>query len=347
MAPTLLALTVVVLLAHALLLSGLPEPAGAGVRPGPVPLTVRQVTPAAAPRPEPPAAAAATRPSPRQAAQPPARPLREATDSMPVHPAAWPAAEPQQPGDGVAAAATEAMAAASEPEAAIADPGPAEPAPAGDVPPVYATRIPPAALLRYEMRRGALAGDGEMTWRPGPEGYELTIQGRAFGVPVLGWLSRGRFDDAGIAPDRFVDRRRGRGLRAASFQRDKGLITSSSSPLEHALLAGAQDRLSWIAQLAAVVEADPARFVAGEQVVMQVAGARGDADLWTFTVVAREPLELAGGRLDQALLLRREPRKPFDTRVEVWLDPSRHHLPARLRLTQAGGGDGLEFLLKP
>jgi hypothetical protein len=31
----------------------------------------------------------------------------------------------------------------------------------------------------------------------------------------------------------------------------------------------------------------------------------------------------------------------------VWLDPARHHLPVRLKLSTAGGGDSLEFLLKP
>ena len=146
--------------------------------------------------------------------------------------------------------------------------------------------------LNYELRRGMLTGQGELSWRPGAEGYEMQIEGIAFGLPLLGWLSRGGYDVAGLAPQRFVDRRRGRDVRAANFQRDKGLITWSGVTHEAALAAGAQDRLSWIAQLAAVVQAEPQRFVAGERVTMQVAGARGDADLWTFVVQGREPVDV-------------------------------------------------------
>ena len=46
-----------------------------------------------------------------------------------------------------------------------------------------------------------------------------------------------------------------------------------------------------------------------------------------------EPVDVPAGRLEAALLLQREPQRPYDTRVDVWLDPARHHLPARARLT--------------
>ena len=100
-------------------------------------------------------------------------------------------------------------------------------------------------------------------------------------------------------------------------------------------------------QLAAIVDADAARFRAGEQVEMAVTGSRGDTDLWTFTVTGQEAVELVGARLDRALLLKREPRKPYDTRVDVWLDPGRHHLPVRIRLSSERGGEALDFVLRP
>ena len=100
-------------------------------------------------------------------------------------------------------------------------------------------------------------------------------------------------------------------------------------------------------QLGAIVDADAARFRTGEQVEMAVSGSRGDTDVWTFTVTGHEAVELAGTRLDRALVLKREPRKPYDTRVEVWLDPGRHHLPARIRLSSERGGEALDFLLRP
>jgi hypothetical protein len=258
--------------------------------------------------------------------------------------ASAPAVE-QAPAVAHAAAPEGAPSASQEsPQAAASD---ARAPAGGSAPPLYATRLPPAAQLSYELRRGLLSGQGELLWRPGADSYELQIEGIAFGLPLLGWVSRGGFDAAGLAPQRFVDRRRGRDVRAANFQRDKGLITWSGVAAEAALAGGAQDRLSWLILLAGILAADPARQELGSQVVMQVAGARGDVDLWIFTVLRREAVEVVGGQVPDTLLLRREPRKPFDTAVEVWLDPARQHLPARLKLSTAGGGDSLEFLLKP
>ena len=98
----------------------------------------------------------------------------------------------------------------------------------------------------------------------------------------------------------------------------------------------------------AVVDAAPDRYRAGDKVAMVVAGARSDVDVWTFVVTGREAVDVVGQRIDGVLALRREPRKPYDTQVEVWLDPGRHHLPVRLKLSTAGnGGDSMEFVLRP
>ena len=358
--PALAGLVVGVLVAHALLLAGLPAGVGPGDDAGNRVLSARQIVVAVPVSPQPPSTAqpsAAPAPSPSPPRPAAAAPPAAAPDGPPVQPPAPPAevrAEP--PAEAASAPLTAAVASTLEPTptstAAPAAAPPAEPAAApstggGEAPPVYATQLPPAAQLSYELRRGLLSGQGELLWRPGADGYELQIEGIAFGLPLLGWASRGGFDAAGLAPQRFVDRRRGRDVRSANFQRDKGLITWSSVTGEAALAAGAQDRLSWMVQLAAIVAADPARQVPGARVVMQVAGARGDVDLWTFTVMLREAVDVVGARVPDTLLMRREPRKPFDTLVEVWLDPARHHLPARLKLSTSGGGESLEFLLKP
>ena len=363
--PALAGLVAGVLVAHALLLAGLPAGVGPGDEGGSRVLSARQIalpppapttSPAQSPVAAAPAAAPAAPTRPRAAAPappaPPAPPTAAALEAPapaaadPAPPPAEAASSPAPDAAPAVAAAPEAASAPPSPTAAEA-PAPAAPAAGGDAPPLYATRLPPAAQLSYELRRGLLTGQGELVWRPGADGYELQIEGIAFGLPLLGWASSGGFDAAGLAPQRFVDRRRGRDVRAANFQRDKGLITWSSVTGEAALAGGAQDRLSWMVQLAGIVTADTARQVPGARVVMQVAGARGDVDLWTFTVLRREAVDVVGSRVSDTLLMRREPRKPFDTLVEVWLDPARHHLPARLKLSIAGGGDSLEFLLKP
>jgi len=215
------------------------------------------------------------------------------------------------------------------------------------VPPTYRTRMPPSAALRYDLRRGALGGEGELRWQHDGSRYEMQLQGTVFGLLLLSQTSRGGFDAAGVAPERFVDRRRGRDPRVADFERAHARIRYSEGEAPQPLRAGAQDRLSWMAQLAAVVEADPPRWRSGAQVEMAVSGARGDSDVWTFTVVGRESVELEGARAPDALAFRREPRKPRDTGVEVWLDPARHHLPVRMRLSNGRDGEALQFVLIP
>jgi hypothetical protein len=232
-----------------------------------------------------------------------------------------------------------------EPEA------PATPALAGGTPlPRYATQLPPPVTLQYNLQRdgpGALGRQGlqaELRWRPAEAGYTLTL-----GFGAVGWASVGGFDADGVAPERHVETRRGREVRAANFRREAGptggRITFSGPPVEYTLLPGAQDRLSWMLQLPAVLEAEPELGQPGREVRLFVAGVRGDAAPWTFIVVERGPLDLPAGTVADAVHLQREPQRPYDTRVDVWLDPARHHLPVRVRLDHRGDGGGTDFLL--
>ena len=217
-------------------------------------------------------------------------------------------------------------------------------APDGADVPVYHTRLPPAFTLAYELRRGALSGSGELTWQPQGDGYDLRLEGRVVGLRLLALESRGTLDADGIAPVRYTDERRGRGTQAANFQRlagGGGKITYSGPSSEVALPRGAQDRVTWLVQLAAIAAADPARVGPGGHLSMFVSGARADADVWTLTHVRAETLDV-GGMPTPTLRLVREPRYAYDTRVDVWLDPARHYLPVRARLSNTAGGDAGE-----
>ena len=104
------------------------------------------------------------------------------------------------------------MAAASRPEETSSEP-------AVERLPVYPTRIPGAFRFVYQMSRGLISGRGELALRLSAEGYEAKLEGSVAGFSILEWISRGGFDDAGFAPLRFTDQRRGRGVQAANFQR--------------------------------------------------------------------------------------------------------------------------------
>ena len=209
--------------------------------------------------------------------------------------------------------------------------------------PLYPTALPPPALLRYGLRRGESSGSAVLSWEPVPaEGsYRLQLDGWLDGSLLMTQISSGGFDVAGLAPTRFTERRPRSGARAVNFQRERGIVSFSGPSFVHPLQAGMQDRLSWIVQLAGIVAADPQRSPAGAQTQLIVVGPRGDADSWVFVSAG---MQSAAGALP-AVLLVREPRKPYDLRIEVWLDPSRHHLPSRARLGTWPAGAVLELML--
>jgi hypothetical protein len=100
-------------------------------------------------------------------------------------------------------------------------------------------------------------------------------------------------------------------------------------------------------QLAAIVEADPARFVPGERITLFVTGTRGDAEAWEFVVLGTVPVDLAAGSFAEALHLRRKAQRPYDLQADVWLDPARHHLPVRALVETVPVGYLVELALRP
>jgi hypothetical protein len=214
----------------------------------------------------------------------------------------------------------------------------------GAPPPLYATQTPPPATLRYELRRGRLAGSGDLHWRPEAGRYTLRLEGSVVGLNVLTQVSEGALDAHGLAPSRFTDQRARRAAVAANFEREAGRIRFSGPSTEVPWQPGVQDRLSWMMQLAAVAAADPTLLAEGQRITLQVVGARGDASMWSFRSLGQEALTTFGVTVDTVHLLR-EPRSPYDTRVEVWLDPARHHLPIRATLGTSDE-DRLELRLR-
>jgi hypothetical protein len=223
--------------------------------------------------------------------------------------------------------------AALAPPAATTPASAASPAAAGEgaPPPLYATQIPPSATLRYELRRGRLTGSGDLRWQVEAGRYALRLEGSVVGLNVLTQVSEGEFDAHGLAPVRFTDQRARRAAVAANFEREAGRIRFSGPSTELPWQPGVQDRLSWMIQLAAVAAADPALVAEGQRITLLVVGARGDGSSWSFRSLGKESLSIFGATVDTVHLLR-EPRSPYDTRVEVWLDPARHHLPIRATL---------------
>jgi hypothetical protein len=304
----------------------------------PEPMRVRSVA-----APESPAPAAAM-PAPTATATAPTDAAQPARKPPPREPAAFaPPVEPVGPTaavETVTAAPTEAASAASSAAPIEAAQGAAA---ALVELPVYRTRVPAAGRWNYRLQRGMAVGEAELDWQPQPgAGYEMRLQGRIAGVTVLDWASHGAIDGAGIAPERYAIRRRGRDHQAANFQRDANKITFSGPTHELPLWPGVQDRLTWMLQLAAIVDAAPERFGLGARIVLMVVGARGGGDVWAFTVAGPDRIGET-----PALKLVREPRRARDVQVELWLDSARGHLPLKAVLAPTEGGAPLELQWQP
>jgi hypothetical protein len=219
--------------------------------------------------------------------------------------------------------------------------------------PVYPTRPPPSTALRYALVQGGReaapeTGSAELEWQSDPGTYSLRLATRVGDRPPREWRSIGAFDAAGVAPLRLVEHEGGRDRRALNFDRDGGRVRFSSATDAPAFAPGVQDRWSWIAQLAAIAEDATRRGRLPARWHLQVAGLHGELERWTFQVLppGAPPPELAsqgndvsapGGRAPALLHVLRATQRPYDLRIEAWLSPSLHHLPAGLRMSTPPG----------
>jgi hypothetical protein len=207
------------------------------------------------------------------------------------------------------------------------------------------TRLPESTELVFALQRGAHSGAARLSWRVDGKRYALSLQATLPSGRELEQHSEGGFDAAGLAPLRLADRRRGRDVRAANFQREHGKITFSGPRWELPLETGTQDRLSWLVQLVALIGGATDVLHDGSELAMWVVGARGAASHWRFEVRGQQRVDVAGEALD-AWWLVREPAHPYDLRVEVWLGTGQGHWPLKLRQTQIPGGEPLEWSLR-
>jgi hypothetical protein len=340
-----IAISVVVLLAHLAVLRTAPMALGlhtAAAPPTPPrPFTTRTVElvparPTAAAPPIAPALAPLKRQSTPRAQTETFKP-----EPASIHASGAVAADPQPPASEVADGqspdqASARPAAQDQTEApAEADPVALTPRPPRETAPlVSAYTLPGAVRLKYTVtaNKFPFSLNSELLWQQNGDSYEARLEYSAFGQSRV-QTSRGDITPQGLAPLRFSDKFRSE--VAAHFNREKGKVTFSANTPDVPLLAGAQDRLSILVQLAAMFAGAPDHFPEATTLTIQTIGPR-DADTWLFTVGREETLTLPGGELATVKLLR-NPRQAYDQRVELWLAPALGYLPARIRITESNG----------
>ncbi len=197
--------------------------------------------------------------------------------------------------------------------------------------------VAPPARVRYQLTAQShgitLSGDGELLWRHDGHQYEAQLQASARFLPTRTQRSTGALTAEGLAPQRFSDKSRHE--EATHFERESGKVIFSSNKPEAVLQPGAQDRLSVMLQLGALIAGAPQKYPAGTSISIQTASTR-DAEPWVFVVDGLQTLQLPGGTVE-GLKLSRQPRREYDVKVELWLAPGMAYVPVRLRLTQPNG----------
>ncbi len=186
-------------------------------------------------------------------------------------------------------------------------------------------------------------GSGTLKWITDGNDYQLRLESSALFVTLLTQTSVGKLGAEGLQPERFSDKRFNRSEKAAHFQRDVGKISFSGKQNSAPLQSGAQDRLSVLMQLAAMAAGGADQLTQAGQVSLQVANTE-EADTWMFVVNAAEKIQVPAGQA-MALHMVRNPRKEFDSRLELWLAPNLGYLPVRILQTEANGNT-LELLLR-
>jgi hypothetical protein len=183
-----------------------------------------------------------------------------------------------------------------------------------------------AKKLRYNAR-------GELLWKQDGQHYEATLQASILFIGSRTRTSTGSITPEGLAPQRFADKWRTE--QAAHFDQAQRRASFSANTPDVALHTAAQDQLSVILQIAGILAAEPTQYPPGAALALQTIGPK-DADTWIFTVEEREKIHLPSGEIDTQKLTR-NPRKPFDQKVELWLAPGMGYLPVRLKITNANG----------
>ncbi|MEB0110763.1 DUF3108 domain-containing protein [Variovorax sp. RTB1] len=306
-------------------------------------------TPAAASAPKPVhprAARTITPPKPRAPVETP-RPPPPPVEIVPqpavepvIEPAAKaPAVEPT-PADTTAATAPEAAASAPGGSGGAASAGNAGSgtSPQGAMTGPTALRVPGSVQLAFAVtgQQGASPMQGvfgRLDWLQDGNAYDARLALTFLFRTLRTQHSRGVIGPTGIEPERFSDNRKTE--VASHFVRDQGKVVFSNNAPSVPLLAGAQDRLSVVLQLGAMLSGNPARYPAGSAISVQTVSSR-DAEIWTFNVEGEEKLSLPAGDFTVRKLTR-SPRREFDDRIELWLAPDLGYLPVRIKQTQPNG----------
>lgn len=324
--------------------------------PAPDPVTVVALLHAPAPAP-----AAATPAPPKPAAAP--KPVRPLPALKVVPPPVAPPPDNTADGDAIppdgpgeppvtdsstvqasAAETTPAVELASATASATASGPPVpEAPPAEPVKPALKVSLPPSAELNFEVARtdregGTWSGLSTISWKQAAGAYKLSMEASVSvlvaRVNLVLLTSEGALGAGGIEPRTTTEKRRGKAQTATHFGGPDGKITFSASERSYPMVPGAQDKASFLMQLAAIGRADSAQFASGVELFV---GEEKDANPFGFVLVGQENINTPMGQLATWHLARPPRPGAYNSRLDIWLAPAHNWYPVQIRNTESNG----------
>ncbi len=177
---------------------------------------------------------------------------------------------------------------------------------------------------------------------PQPDRYEVKMVteaagwARIFASAPMTAQARGRLGPNGFQPERYAHQGPRRSeVTEFDYQKEEIRYESLKEPLP--LLKGIQDRLTFMLQLAWMLQANPEQFGLGQTVSLPIAG-RNKVEQVDFVVLSDADLSLPGGLVVPALHLssNRETSR-YSVKIDVWMDRTDRLLPVRVRFEEARG----------
>jgi hypothetical protein len=169
-----------------------------------------------------------------------------------------------------------------------------------------ALTLPTNGRWSYRLLWQGQEGDAWLDWSRSESHYRLALERRTPERLLPQWLSEGRWTAQGLVSERFAAQRGPRSWRR---------IHDDASAEE------AQDRLSWMLQLPALLQSRPQ----SRSIVLRVRDWRGQAQDWVFERLSDDTIDLPGGQQRAAQHWRRLPQGEAQVEIALWLDPADGH----------------------
>jgi hypothetical protein len=286
------------------------------------------------------------------------RPLQR-IDPIPEIPQSAPAEAPVPPvvtSDNGATSLAQGGAPGSGPAPSGAVPGAATPS--GDTPPAPppVAPAPPAArpvdaVLEYRVTAldpkkpdQSLVGNGTLSFHSDADHYRAALLARVtfvfVSLTVMSSESSGIVGSDGLEPEHYSETPRNKPTSTATFKRDvngSSLVSFSQGGEVASAAPGAQDRLTVLLQVGALMQANSALKQAGARFSIPVAGLKGNVEAWNFAVQGLEAVHADTGTAEGWHVSRVLRPGSNDRGIEVWVSNQMPSIPLRVRYSEPDG----------